>query len=236
MSRPAQVTDLQVTDCGDAAVRVWCPDGDAERAWRRVHDLAGRLDVDRHRFHIRSVIPTYDAVLVEFDAEHTDHDAVRTLVRSAAGRPPRTDRRPSHFDVPVVYGGDHGPDLERVAREQDLTADRVVAIHTERPLVMRCYGSPGGAPMLDGPAFPHPVRRLASPRPGVPAGAVAVAGRQAVVSTRPAPGGWCVIGRTPRTLVEPARDPLSPFVPGDTFRFFPIGEQQWAEYTGPLDG
>ena len=110
-----------------------------------------------------------------------------------------------------MYGGDHGPDLARVAEQQGIDVDRVVAIHTEQALVMRCFGAPAGAPMLDGPRFPLPVPRLASPRAAVPAGSVAVAGRQAVVSARQAPGGWCVIGRTPRTLVDVDRDPPAAF-------------------------
>ena len=100
---------------------------------------------------------------------------------------------------------------------------------------MRCFGAPAGAPMLDGPRFPLPVPRLASPRAAVPAGSVAVAGRQAVVSARQAPGGWCVIGRTPRTLVDVDRDPLAAFAPGDTFRFFPIRAAEWSAYEGRLD-
>jgi KipI family sensor histidine kinase inhibitor len=217
-------------------VRVSCPSHDREQAWQTVHALSTWLDDRRHLHHIRAAVPTYDAVLVEFDPEFTDHDTVRTLVRSAASRAPqRPGRRPNHFEIPVVYGGDHGPDLVRVAEQQGLDADRVVAIHSEQALVMRCYGAPAGAPMLDGPRFPHPVPRLASPRPHVPGGAVAVAGRQAVVSVRPAPGGWCVIGRTPRTLVDVRREPLAAFAPGDTFRFFPITPDEWSAYEGTLD-
>ncbi len=230
-------TALRVAECGDAAVRVSCPGADREAAWQTVHALSAWLDERRHLHHIRGAIPTYDAVLVEFDAELTDHDTVQRLVRTAAahtrGRPGRT---PNHFEVPVVYGGDHGPDLGRVAEQQGLDSGRVVAIHTAHALVMRCYGSPAGAPMLDGPRFPHPVPRLPSPRHSVPAGAVAVAGRQAVVSARQAPGGWCVLGRTPRTLIDVTRTPLAVFAPGDTFRFFPIRPEEWSAYEGPLDG
>ncbi|XGU18741.1 carboxyltransferase domain-containing protein [Rhodococcus sp. 3Y1] len=86
----------------------------------------------------------------------------------------------------------------------------MVRLHSAAPLVMRCYGSPGGAPMLDGPAFGLPIPRRSSPRPHVAAGSVAVAGRQAVVSARPAPGGWAVIGRTPLILVDPASEQISP--------------------------
>jgi KipI family sensor histidine kinase inhibitor len=227
---------LQIADCGDAAVRVSCRTSDPELAWRTVHALSGWLDARRHQHHLHGAIATYDAVLVEFDAELTDHDAVRGLVElAAAGSGPQQSRDPAHFDIPVVYGGEHGPDLLRVAEQQGLDADEVVTIHTARPLTMRCFGSPAGAPMLDGPHFPNPVPRLTSPRPHVPAGAVAVAGRQAVVSARPAPGGWCVIGSTPRTLIDLSRTPLAPFTPGDTFRFFRITPDEWAAYEGPLD-
>jgi KipI family sensor histidine kinase inhibitor len=228
-------TVLQVADCGDAAVRVSCPTSDREQAWHTVHALSTWLDARRDLHHIRAAIATYDAVLVEFDPEFTDHDAVRGIVHSAATQSRRVRGTPTHFDVPVVYGGDHGPDLPRVAEQQGLDLERVVAIHTEQALVMRCHGAPAGAPMLDGPRFPHPVPRLPSPRANVPAGAVAVAGHQAVVSARPAPGGWCVIGRTPRTLIDVDRDPLTVFAPGDTFRFFPIEPGEWSAYEGMLD-
>jgi KipI family sensor histidine kinase inhibitor len=229
-------TALRVAECGDAAVRVSCSTSDREQAWQTVHALGTWLEARRHLHHIRNAIATYDALLVEFDAEFTDHDTIRALVETATTQSiPQPGRAPLTFDVPVVYGGDYGPDLARVAGQQGLDTDRIVAIHTERSLVMRCYGSPAGAPMLDAPRFPKPVPRLPSPRPTVPAGAVAVAGRQAVVSARPAPGGWCVIGRTPRTLVDVDRRPLAVFTPGDAFRFFPIRPEEWSAYEGALD-
>jgi len=90
--------------------------------------------------------------------------------------------------------------------------------------------------MLDGPAFPRPVPRHTVPRPHVPAGAVAVAGRQAVISARPAPGGWPVIGRTPLTIVDPANEPLSDFRPGDVFRFYPIAAKDFSRFEGVRHG
>ena len=226
-----------VSDCGDAAVRVTFETDDRDSAWRAAHRLSSWLDAQRDRQHLRGTIATYDAVLVEFDASRTDHDIVRSLIDIAlASGAETTDRLPRHFEVPVVYGGEHGPDLQRVADQQGLSADEVVALHTARPLTMRCYGSPAGAPMLDGPAFPEPVPRLASPRPNVGAGAVSVAGRQAVVSARPAPGGWCVIGRTPQQLIDLNRSPLVAYAPGDTFQFFPISADEWSRHAGVLDG
>ncbi len=224
---------VDVLDCGDAAVRVALTGG-REDAWRAAHGIAAVLDAAAHVGFL-GTLPTYDAVLVEFDCTATDLASVREWVRDAAARvddvAPRACRT---FTVPVVYGGTFGPDLDAAASHLGVTAAEVVALHTARPLLMRCFGAPAGAPMLDGPAFPRPVPRLASPRPHVPAGAAAVAGRQAVISARPAPGGWHVLGTTPLTLVDPSREPLSPYWPGDSFQFVAIGEDAFDANRGPL--
>jgi allophanate hydrolase subunit 1 len=86
--------------------------------------------------------------------------------------------------------------------------------------------------MMDGPDFPFPVPRLKDPRLSVPAGAVSVAGRQAVIAPAKAPGGWCVIGQTPLTILDAAREPLVPYVPGDELRFRQIAEADFDSFAG----
>ncbi|MGW0579616.1 carboxyltransferase domain-containing protein, partial [Streptomyces sp. NPDC002920] len=84
--------------------------------------------------------------------------------------------------------------------------------------------------MMDGPPFPAPVPRLASPRVRVEAGCVAVAGRQAVICPMPSPGGWPLLGRTPVRVLDLRGDPLTAYLPGDTFRFVPITPDEWDDY------
>lgn len=231
----SEVTGYVVTDCGDSAVRVDARGAGREESWQVVHSLAAALDGYAERYAITGTIPAYDSLLIEFDCAVTDHDDIRVLL-GTFGEAPAESAEPRQFDIPVVYGGEYGPDLSEVANHLGLTPAEVIRLHGAAPLTMRCYGSPGGAPMLDGPAFPAPIPRRTVPRPHVPAGAVAVAGRQAVVSARPAPGGWPVIGRTPVTLVDPAADPISQFRPGDTFRFHAISAGEWSGYAGAGHG
>lgn len=86
--------------------------------------------------------------------------------------------------------------------------------------------------MTDGPAFPKPVPRLASPRTRVDPGSVAVAGRQAVICPMPSPGGWPLLGRTPVRVLDLHSDPITAYRPGDTFRFVPITPDEWDDYAG----
>lgn len=231
---PAPDCTLEVLDCGDSAVRVGVLGGDVHQRWRLAHGLSAGLA--RHELPgLTNLLPTYDAVLVEFDCLRTGHDSVRMAIAEVwAGPTAPMPRPPRTFEIPVVYGGEFGPDLAATAGLLGISTDEVIARHTAAPLLMRCFGAPAGAAMLDGPDFGRPIPRLASPRPHVPAGAVAVAGRQAVVSSRPAPGGWKVLGTTPLALVDATREPLSPYLPGDSFTFVPIDPAEFDACRGVL--
>src|SRR5262249_4689397 len=61
--------------------------------------------------------------------------------------------------------------------------------------------------------------RRATPRPRVPAGSVAVAGRQTGVYPFASPGGWHLIGRTSEILFDPTAARPALIEPGDRVRF-----------------
>lgn len=226
---------VEIVDCGDSAVVAKAVGMAAERAWQTVHALADALDAVRLE-GVHGIVPTYDSLLVEFDCVDTDHAMVRRVLRREADRLGTDAVRPSRtrrFVVPVVYGGEFGPDLPVVAEQLGVSEREVVELHSGADLTVRCLGAPAGAPMMDGPAFPRPVPRLASPRTRVLPGSVAVAGRQAVICPMPSPGGWPLLGRTPlRVLEDLDADPLTAYRPGDTFRFVPIAPEQWDDHAG----
>jgi len=223
-----------IRDAGDSAVMARAVRGDAERCWEVVHALADAIDAARLD-GVYGIVPTYDALLVEFDCARTEHRRIRQALGEAADRlddSPMVRPAPKHFVVPVVYGGEYGPDLPTVAGQLGLTEQEVVELHSGVDLTVRCLGAPVGAPMMDGPAFGKPVPRLASPRTSVPPGSIAVAGRQAVICPMRSPGGWPLLGRTPLRILDLDAEPLTPYRPGDSFRFVPIAPEQWADHAG----
>lgn len=227
-----------ISDCGDSAVTARAVRGDAERRWAVVHSLADAIDAARLD-GVYGIVPTYDCLLVEFDCVRTEHRMIRQAIAEAADRLDQVAAArlaPKRFVVPVVYGGEYGPDLPMVAGQLGLTQQQVVDLHSGADLTVRCLGAPVGAPMMDGPAFGGPVPRLASPRTSVPAGSVAVAGRQAVICPLRSPGGWPLLGRTPLRILDLDAEPLTPYRPGDRFRFVPIASERWADHDGrPLE-
>ena len=209
------MTGPAVVPYGDSALLVLASAGTAEQRWRTVQRLADALEADRHP-GVSDIVATYDALLVEFDCARTTFEEVASALRAA--RPVSAVPAPATIRVPVRYGGEHGPDLDDVAHQLGIAPAEVVRRHAATPWTVRFRGSPAGAPMLDGPAFPAPVARCPRPRVRVPPGSVAVAGHQSVIYPVPSPGGWRLIGRTPLGLADLAGLHCRP---GDVMRFEP---------------
>ena len=223
-----------ISPSGNSALRVVSVLADREAGWRLVHHLARFVDA-AHVPGVECAIPTYDAALIEIDPAEVSLDRLGDylahVIEGLDHDRPLTDT-PRTFDVPVLYDLDGGLDLQTVAAAQSLRAEEIVRLHSEPTYVVRCLGAPGGSPMLDGPPFPNPVPRLASPRAHVPQGVVSVAGRQATITPAAAPGGWPLIGRTPLTVLDLDSEPFVPYEPGDLIRFTPIGPDEYESLLG----
>lgn len=217
----------------------------------RVHALAALIERERPPW-LRELVPGYASLALRVDdAGGRDADALQramrwlqALVRSASDS--NTDIDPgadnaadaaraqadAHplpvIEIPVCYGGPHGPDLDEVARCAGLDAEPTIALHAAPTYTIAMLGFAPGFPYLLGldPRLATP--RLETPRTRVPAGSVGIGGAQTGLYPREGPGGWRLIGRTPLTLFDAARDPPTPLAPGRRLRFVRIDEDEFA--------
>lgn len=124
-------------------------------------------------------------------------------------------------DIPVMYGGAAGPDLEVVAHHSGLTPQQVVAAHAAADYVVYFIGFQPGFPYMAGLDERLHTPRRAEPRVQVPAGSVGIGGSQTGVYPLAAPGGWQLIGQTDIILFNPQSQPPTFLRPGDSVRFVP---------------
>ena len=117
--------------------------------------------------------------------------------------------------IDVVYDGE---DLDEVGELTGLGRSGVIEAHTRQVWTAAFGGfAPGFAYLAgDGSLL---VPRRSTPRPGVPAGAVALADNFSAVYPRVTPGGWQLIGRTEAALWSIDRDPPALVQPGDRVQF-----------------
>ncbi|MTD26818.1 5-oxoprolinase subunit PxpB [Erwinia sorbitola] len=128
------------------------------------------------------------------------------------------------MEIPVIYGGQSGPDLEEVAHHSGMSASQVVACHAAVDYVVYFIGFQPGFPYLGGLDQRLHTPRRAEPRVQVPAGSVGIGGSQTGVYPLAAPGGWQLIGQTKTALFTPDAHPPVLLRPGDRVRFVPQKE------------
>ncbi|MBJ7600868.1 carboxyltransferase domain-containing protein [Candidatus Nephthysia bennettiae] len=213
------VAGFRVLDYGDAGLLLLSNEEYGDSSWNTLQAFAATIE-DASLPGCTDIIPAYDSLLLLLDYTVTDPVMVRlALARLMAGHPSRVSgRAPRTFQVPVVFGGDHGPDLRSIAVEVGLTVDGVVGAFTGFVFTVRCLAGPLAMPLLDAPPLPREVRRLARPRIAVPTGSLAVAGRQSSAYTVGSPGGWPLIGRSPGSLLRPAGGRPRPLPAGRSLR------------------
>lgn len=125
-------------------------------------------------------------------------------------------------DIPVVYGGEEGPDLQEVAEACGLSQEQVIQIHTSALYPVHMIGFMPGFPYLGGmdPRIATP--RRSEPRLRVPAGSVGIGGDQTGIYPLDSPGGWNLIGRTVVRLFDPEQESPVLLKPGDQVRFVEV--------------
>lgn len=157
------------------------------------------------------VIPGIDSVVVQFDAATQDVESVRELIAAsiASGIQPQ-QTSDELFEIPVVYGGEYGPDLEALSLRTGLAVDEIITLHTKTEHRVDMVGFTPGFAFIGGLDDRLRVPRRDEPRQRVEAGSIGIADGRTGIYAMASPGGWTLIGRTPSTLFDPHAE--QPFV------------------------
>jgi KipI family sensor histidine kinase inhibitor len=173
----------------------------------------------KKRRDVRQAIAGYASVTVHFDPDLVTHEALSAAIkRLASKRPPMAEPGRLHR-IPVAYDG---PDMEAVAAVLGLDAAKIVELHTRPIYRVFLVGFVPGWGYLGPLPEELELPRRQVPRTKVPAGSVAIAGRQTGIYPLATPGGWHLVGRTSVKLFLPDSDPPCLFRAGDRVKFFAV--------------
>jgi KipI family sensor histidine kinase inhibitor len=185
---------------------------------------------ERRWAEVVDVVPAYRSVAVVVDPDRVawDEFAMRLRALSPLPQGPYSRRL---VELPVLYDGEDLPD---VAHRAGLVVAEVIAAHSGCDYTVFAIGFLPGFPYAGYlPPGLAGQPRLDAPRTRVPAGSVAIAGRQTGVYPADSPGGWRLLGRTPLAIVDLARGHF-PIRAGDQLRFRPIERHEFEARRGEL--
>jgi inhibitor of KinA len=221
-SQTSPPQDFQILTLGDAALTIEF----GQKIDRVINErVIAFADTVRSQMWegVLDVVPTYRSVTVHVDPlcldVNTLTDRLLRLPTSALQVTPASRQH----RIPVLYGGEAGPDLEEVAAFAKVAVADVIRLHASVQYRVYMLGFSPGFPYLGLVPESIAMPRLATPRITVPAGSVGIAGTQTGIYPIATPGGWRLIGRTPIALYR-RHHTATQFLlhPGDLVQFEPI--------------
>jgi KipI family sensor histidine kinase inhibitor len=177
---------------------------------------------------IVETVPTYRSLMVYYDPEVIRYGPLVEKLKGVIGGLDQIRIPPSDvLEIPVLYGGEEGPDLDFVAEHSGKSREEVIRIHTSTEYLIYMLGFTPGFTYLGGMSDEIATPRLKTPRVKIPAGSVGIAGSQTGVYPIDSPGGWQLIGRTPVRMYDPGR--TTPILPeaGQYIKFYAIDKAEY---------
>ena len=208
LSAVAGDTTRDLIRCLDAHIRGACPTG------------------------VTGIVPAIQTLTLHYEPTQLSFVALEHYITStldALRIVPAATRAP--IVIPVCYGHDAGPDLDVVAATHRTSTAAIIEAHTAGLYTVAMIGFLPGFPYLDGLATALHTPRRAAPRISVPAGSVGIGGQSTGIYPCRSPGGWQLIGRTPRALFDPHRPSPSLLAPGDQIQFVAISADELRDTT-----
>src|SRR5258708_19244832 len=128
----ATLSPPRILPSGDSAITVEFSRNIDDAANQRVLALDRILARDPVS-GVTETVPTYRSLLVHYDPLQIDFDALSGKLVTLARLPVPPVTKARRWRIPVVYGGEHGIDLEDVARTLNVTPAAPVPRPTPAP-------------------------------------------------------------------------------------------------------
>ncbi|MBW1732198.1 MAG: 5-oxoprolinase subunit PxpB [Deltaproteobacteria bacterium] len=217
---------------GDRSVLVELGDEISPEVNRRVREFYAII-LENPIEGLLEIVPAYRSFLIIYNPLKIDLFMIKTKMEALKKKIGKIKiPEPKTVEIPVVYGGKYGPDMEWVAQYHKISIEQVIQLHTGTTYQVYMIGFMPGFPYMgelpEGLATP----RRETPRTVIPQGSVAIAQTQTGIYPAESPGGWQILGRTPLKLFNPLHSPPTLLEMGDLVQFFSIGEEvfkQWQQ-------
>ena len=175
-------------------------------------------------------IPTYTAVSIIYDPLILFYDDLKIRMKQLLSVLKEMELPPAKItEIPVLYGGEYGPDLSLVAEKNKLIEQEVIDLHTSKDYLSYMMGFIPGFTYLGGMSEKIAIERKSNPRAEISAGSVGIAGKQTGIYPVNSPGGWQIIGKTPVKLYDENKKSPILLEAGNYIRFVPIKEKEFAD-------
>ena len=174
------------------------------------------------------VVPTYCSLIVHYRPEVVLYDElIQELQERLDNMHSVQAKKKIVKEIPILYGGETGPDLEYCAQLEQTSTEEIIRKHSEHEYYVYMLGFAPGHPYMARFEEPYNFKRRESPRVKIPARSVVVQLNLSDLIPFEQPCGWNIIGSTPLDICNFKKEDPFLLSAGDWVRHVPVTKEEY---------
>ena len=222
-----------ISNLGDAAV--YCDFGSEvnETINSSVIDYfhhISKLIKDKKIEGITNLTPSYNKLIISFDLNITNYKKIKNFIEGLTinGDIKNNNQK---IKIPVCCDDEYGLDFLRLTEKLNIDKDKILELYFGKEYFCYMTGFIAGMPFLGDLNENIRCDRLETPRLKMPKGSVGITEQFANIYTFESPGGWNIIGNTPKKIFDD-KNLIQPALvnPGDKVSFYQITKEEYLNW------
>ena len=176
---------------------------------------------------VNNLTPSYNKLIISFDLSSTNYFKLKEIIQNLDIKK-NFKKEIKKIEVPVCCDDEYGLDFYRLSEKLKLSKEEILNLYFNKEYFCYMTGFIAGMPFLGDINKKIRCNRLETPRVSVPEGAVGITEQFANMYTFKSPGGWNIIGNTPKKLFTKSNLKNPALIkPGYKVKFYQITKKEY---------
>ena len=176
---------------------------------------------------VNNLTPSYNKLIISFDLRKKKFRTIKKLIENL-NVTNDDELKTNRIKIPVCCDENFSLDIKRLEEKLKISRDKIYEKFFGKEFFCYMTGFIAGMPFLGDLENELQAKRLETPRVKVPKGSVGLTEQFANVYTFESPGGWNIIGNTPKVIFDSTKENNPNLInPGDVVIFEQINKDQY---------
>ena len=177
---------------------------------------------------INNLTPSYNKLIISFDLNLINFKDLKKKIEDIDISQEEEAENQKTIKIPICCDDEFALDIERLSLKLKLTKKEIFERYLDKEYFCYMTGFIAGMPFLGDIDNKLRLERLETPRVKVPKGSVGITEQFANIYTFETPGGWNIIGNTPKVIFDSTNEDNPNLInPGDVVTFEQITKDQY---------
>jgi len=179
---------------------------------------------------ITNLTPSYNKLVISFDLSETNFLKIVEIIKYLNIKN-NIKKDSKKIKIPICCDDEYGLDFIRLSKKFNLSKNDILKFFFDKEYFCYMTGFIAGMPFLGNVNEKIRFDRLKTPRVKVPKGSVGITEQFANIYTFESPGGWNIIGNTPKKVFEKLNLQEPALIkPGDKVSFYQITKEEYLKF------